>query len=293
MTIGKSVRFNVAPGLTWMPHAVDLARPVVYDCNMVRWENGHTIPIGGWEALTLAAGTAVTVTGAPRALYSWEIAGVSYLAIGTHSKAYIYSQGVLTDITPVGFVAGNADDTLSAGNYGSGTYNVNVYGESSAALATAVPAAVWHFDIFGNYLVGCCSPNDGKLYYWDGNLANKFVQMPGSPTSCQGVVVTPERMVVGLQAGGELRKLQWSDRETYNSWTPTETNTAGDHILDGPGKIIAARRGRQETLIWTDDELWAMRYIGGNSTYRLEKLGQHCWRDDAQRDRLRTSLMLR
>lgn len=61
--------------------------------------------IGGWEKATQD-----TVSGKARALHVWEdLDGQKVVAIGTHKKLYIYTGGLLWDITPV------RDDSVTSG----------------------------------------------------------------------------------------------------------------------------------------------------------------------------------
>ena len=42
------------------------------------------------------------------------------------------------------------------------------------------------------------------------------------------MMVTEERFVFAFGAGGDPRKIAWSDREDNDTWTPAATNEAGD-----------------------------------------------------------------
>jgi hypothetical protein len=182
----------------------------------------------------------------------------------------------LGDITPAGFTAGEADTVFASGGWGSGAYGVGKYGEGDLTTTATTDAAIWHLDNFGAFLVGCCSPNDGKLYSWDGNLAHVATVMSGAPTSCAGVVVTPERFVVALAPGGDGRRITWPSQESLTDWTPTETNTAGGLNLSSLGELVAGRRAENETLLWTTVGLHALVYVGGLLVYGLVPKGEAC-----------------
>lgn len=195
-------------------------------------------------------------------------------AAGTPTKAWAYHDGQLIDITPAGFTTGIAD-AASGSAYGSGNYGAGPYGEGSGGVTAITEADSWQFDTFGEQLVAI-STSDGKLYAWDLVATNDLVQMTGSPTASKGLVVTPERFVFALAADGDVRQIKWSDQEDFNTWTPTATNQAGDFILPGQGEILAGRRGRRETLIWTDHDLFSARYIGGVLVYTFDQVGANC-----------------
>lgn len=247
-----------------------------YDSHLVRWIEGTIQPIGGWRlALDTTNAPLGAVSGVPRAMHAWRSSsGPIKVGIGTNSRAYVLIEGAVTDITPVGFVAGDEDSVFVAGSYGSGTYSSGLYGTGSLAQ-TLNDAGTWQLDNFGDSLAGVMS-DDGKLYVWDGNTANKFVQAPGSPVNNRAVVVTPERFLVVLGAGGNPRKVQWPSRETTDTWAAASTNTAGGFELATNGRLMAGRRARNNTLLWTDTDVHDMTYIGGTLLYGFNRVGEQC-----------------
>jgi hypothetical protein len=173
------------------------------------------------------------------------------------------------------FTTGQASTTYDVGGYGIGGYGVAGYGGLGATIATRTEAAVWCLDTFGEDVVAVCK-SDGRVYYWDRSSGGDASPLTNAPTSCAGVVVTPERFIVALGAGGVPRAIQWASQETTTTWTAASTNTAGDFILEGRGELMCGRRARNETLLWTDEALWAMRYIGGTLVYSVVPLGNNC-----------------
>ena len=97
-----------------------------------------------------------------------------------------------------------------------------------------------------------------------------------APTNNLGLVVTEERFLVALGAGGNPRKVQWCDRENRTSWTPAATNEAGDIELQTTGQIMQAVRTRGQTLVITDVDAHAMRYLGPPYVYGFERVGTSC-----------------
>jgi len=249
-----------------------------YDADLVRWNSGAMMAVGGWQkVMTTTGGTAdIDLSAVIRGALAWRANSQKpWLALGTNAKAYSFSEGVLDEITPAsGYTAGGADATLTVSNYGNALYSGFAYGEGDPAQGTLVEANSWQFDSFGQKLIACCY-SDGKIlsYNLTGDLA---VVDASAPTSCKAVVVTPERFVVALGAGGDGRKVQWSDQEDETTWTAAEGNDAGDFILPGAGQLMCGRRARNETLLWTDHDIFAMRWIGGTLVYTFAPLGANC-----------------
>jgi hypothetical protein len=218
----------------------------------------------------------VDVDEAVRGMLAWRNNAQSpHLALGTPTSLYVFTTGTLTNITPVGFTAGNSNATLSTGNYGAGSYGAGPYGTGDTAQATLTEANTWQIDNYGEDLVACAY-SDGDIHYWDLSAAGVAAQLTNSPSNCVGVVVTPEGFVVALGAGANARNVAWSDQDDITIWTAASTNQAGDYILRTPGQIMCGRRFTNETLIWTDVDLWAMRFIGGDFVYSFAERGSNC-----------------
>ncbi|HZR02332.1 MAG TPA: hypothetical protein VFA81_04060 [Burkholderiales bacterium] len=96
-----------------------------------------------------------------------------------------------------------------------------------------------------------------------------------APTG-RAVVCTPERFLVVLGANSDSRQVAWASQETINAWSATANNTAGSFELATNGRLMCGRAGVNETLLWTDDDLHAMRYIGGQLVYSFTKVGDKC-----------------
>jgi len=244
-----------------------------YDANLVRWTEGAMEPVGGWEARAISP-----LTGKARSLLTWKTNGnVRLMAIGTSSKLYAVTQSnTLVDITPTGFTAGSDDASTGAG-YGIGTYGGGYYGTPRPDSGSVTPATTWSLDTWGEYLVGC-STSDGKLYEWQLDYATptKAQQILNSPTNCIGTLVTAERSMFALGAGGDGRKVAWSDLEDNTVWTAASTNLAGSQILQTSGRIITAKRVRGQNLILTDIDAHVGTYVGQPFVYQFEIAGRAC-----------------
>lgn len=243
-----------------------------FDANLVRWIEGAMQPIGGWVPM-LEGGSAVDLGEPVWGMHGWQANdGGAHVAVGTKDQAYVISEGTQTEITPTGFTAGDDTASITDDAYGDGAYGAGVYGEGDTTQVTTAKVQAWHFDNFGEQLIAVAT-SDGVMYSWDTNEANDLETVTDAPTQNNAVVVTPERFVVALGADGDPRKVQWADQESLTTWSPASTNQAGDFILPGGGEIVAGRRGRGETLIWTNEDLWAMRYIAGTLIYSFEQVG--------------------
>lgn len=240
------------------------------DASLVRWSDGTMRPVGGWSN-RFDLSDAV-----PRGMHVWrDLSNNRFLAVGMWDKLYAISQGgTITDITPVGLTTGNVTATQNLG-YGGGAYGLGPYGTPRADTGTYSEATTWSLDNWGEELVACSSA-DGDLYSWDLNTSNDAVVIPNAPTGNLGLIVTEERFLFALGAGGNPRLVQWSDREDREMWTPDATNEAGDIELQTPGQIMQAIRARGQTLILTDIDAHIATYQGPPFVYGFERIGSAC-----------------
>jgi len=248
--------------------------------HLVRFYSGSIEPIGGWRTAQSDTGSDIpALTGVPRGALSWRgLNGDQYVAIGTTQKLYVIVDGTRYDITPVGFTAGAADTTSSTGAYGAGLYGGGAYG-AGAVTSAMHDADVWTLDSFGDYLLAT-SPSDSKLYIWLGVPANPAIPVDmsaatGAPTGLDAVAVTPERFIFALGTANQ-RRVTWPDQAGYATWGPLVTNSAGSWDLATDGRIMAGQRTKNETLIWTDVDVHAARYVGGVGLYRFDQVGDKC-----------------
>jgi hypothetical protein len=241
-----------------------------WDQDLTRWIGIYLAPIGGWLKRSTS-----TVTGVPRAILPWrDSSQVRRILLGTQSGLFNQdSAGAVTDITPVGFVAGSQDESANLG-FGVGAYGSGAYGTPRPDTGLVTEASVWEFDTFGQYPVAC-GAWDGKVYDWDLNTAHKAVAVTNAPTSCLGLLVV-NGFLFAFGAGGDATKAQWSTQGDRTVWTPASTNLAGSVNLDTGGKYRRAVKLGAGALILTDIDAHLMTYAGLPSVWRFDRIGGGC-----------------
>ena len=241
------------------------------DASLVRWLDGSLRPVGGWTTRKTNAFSSV-----PRAMISWlDNSSDSYLASGTHNKLYYVNPSqTVYDITPSGLTAGNVNGSLNLG-YGGGFYGHGNWSSAPTSSGVYAEATTWSLDTWGEYLMACSS-KDGKIYEWQLNTGVVAQVVANAPVNNKGLVVTEERFVFALGAGGNPRKIAWCDQENNTSWTPSATNQAGDFELQTVGQIMCGLRMRGRTLILTDNDAHVAQYSGSPFVYGFERVGTAC-----------------
>ena len=145
---------------------------------------------------------------------------------------------------------------------------------------------IWTFDNFGDDLLAVHS-GEGSIWYVDvsgttfnnanqtGTSAVLLSSLGGStgvPNDNLGVLVTPERHIMIIGAGGDKRKIAWGHQESLTDFTPSVTNTAGDLTIQAKGKIVGAFKTRYGVLIFFTDSVWKTNYLGTPYIYGVERL---------------------
>ena len=101
------------------------------------------------------------------------------------------------------------------------------------------------------------------------------VPLANAPVSNVAVLVTPERHILVLGAGGDHRLIQWCHQETLTgtaNWNPSLTNTAGDLTLQTKGRIVGGFKTRYGVLVFTTSDVWRTNYLGPPYVYGVERL---------------------
>ena len=69
--------------------------------------------------------------------------------------------------------------------------------------------------------------------------------------------------------------IRWSDQENPYEWTPDATNQAGSIRLSHGSQIQTAIQTRQEIVIFTDQALYSMQYVGAPYYWKTQLLGDN------------------
>lgn len=244
------------------------------DGNLVRFQNGFLRPFGGWELIKTTA-----LQGTPIGIFAYrDNEGARVLAIGTREKIYVNYIDQWYDITPVGY---QSDAGASPLGYGAYEYGMESYGDARSQSGLAFDTKSFAFTNFGEILV-FCSASDGKIYKWQPNSATNnpdtiaTVLHPNAPINNIGVIVSNERHVIALGSGGDPRKIAWSSREDFTTWTASSTNTAGDLNVPTGGRILGAKKWQTDIVIFTDTGINRMYYAGSPFIYGIQTAGDNC-----------------
>lgn len=177
--------------------------------------------------------------------------------------------------------------TVLGAGWGAGTWGRFTWGSASGSLAGQT-LRLWSADNFGEDLIFNIA--DSTIYYWDAtNGTNtrsvELASLTGAsdvPTKARKVLVSDvDRHCIAFGTNplgsGVLDPLliRFSSQESVVDWTPTATNTAGDLRLSKGSEIITAAQTSRQILVWTDQSLYSMQFLGPPFTFGVSMLADN------------------
>ena len=177
--------------------------------------------------------------------------------------------------------------TVLGAGWGAGTWGRFTWGSASGSLAGQT-LRLWSADNFGEDLIFNIA--DSTIYYWDATngtntRAVELASLTGAsdvPTKARKVLVSDvDRHCIAFGTNplgsGVLDPLliRFSSQESVVDWTPTATNTAGDLRLSKGSEIITAAQTSRQILVWTDQSLYSMQFLGPPFTFGVSMLADN------------------
>lgn len=251
-------------------------------------------PISDPSGTTIASSAVVTITNASPAVITRTDHGLteddvvrftttgalpSGLVVGTS----YYVIPLTTDTFKVCLSSGGKNGTaINTTTAGSGVHTANwIVGQDNYGRQRSSNPPIfrkpdhWSFASYGSDLLGLCS-SDGRLLHLTPTtgVVPKMDVPSNAPTGNYAMAVTAERSVMLMGAGGNPRRVAWSDFENYNGWTfNVSTGQAGYIDLEASSPIITGVRVKEGVLVLTQHECFLVRYVGAPYFYGVEKLG--------------------
>lgn len=173
-----------------------------------------------------------------------------------------------------------AQNQIYAYGFGSGEWGASTWGTPRTDSAVTLAPRTWSVANWGEDLI--INPTEGSVYVWDATFpANRAAIISTAPTKVVRIIVTEDRHLVcfGVNTPGapdsDLDRLaiRWASQEDYSIWAPKITNTAGEQILPAGTRIISASRSEGQNLVWTDQNVHGMQYLGPPYTFGFQQIG--------------------
>ena len=241
---------------------------------------------------TGGSGTAITLTSTS----GFPTAGT--IAVGNELITYTgISSNDLTGITRGALgtaTAGTSNgQAQSDGSTVTNATNFSGFGSAVSASSVVLEPGLWSLDNFGQVLIATIA--NGKTFTWNAGAATPLTTRASTttsgfatgsnPTASRVTLVSPTtrhlihlgtETTIGDTTTQDDMFIRFSDQEDINDYAATAINTAGDFRLQDGTKIIGAIKAKEVILIWTDNALYTMKFVGAPFTFGFEQVGTNC-----------------
>jgi hypothetical protein len=251
--------------------------------------------VGPWGGNTVYADFTATIDdGTPPG--AGTVMTVSAIASGTISVGMVISgTGITagTTVTALGSGTGGVGTyTVSVSQEIASTSSIVGYldgwGEEFSGTAPVQETnglRLWSLDNYGQDLVAAV--REGAIFYWTVNTTTsppraETLELKANTAGYDGDFV-PNR-VFEVHTSGVQRfaicigansydpgdsetefdpmLVRWSDQENIYQWVPAADNQAGEIRFSHGSRLVTARHGRQEFVVWSDSAIYSMQYLG-------------------------------
>ena len=201
------------------------------------------------------------------------------------------STGGSMDVKPYETV-GPAAQSYGYG-WGTDTWGTGKWGEASSATDVTLEPGLWSLSNFGQVLVATVA--NGKTFTWNAGATDPLTvraststsgfATTNNPTATRVTLVSPTtrhlihlgtETTIGTSSTQDDMFIRFSEQEDINDYTVTAINSAGTQRLQDGTKIIGALKAKESILVWTDNALYTMKFIGAPFTFGFEQVGTNC-----------------
>jgi len=212
----------------------------------------------------------------------------------TNATATVATGGSI-DVVPYEQV-GPAAQTYGYG-FGVGVYGSTIggtgWGNAVNAASVTLEPGLWSLSNFGQVLVATIA--NGKTFTWDSAIAARLTTRASTttsgfvttnnPTATRVTLISPTtrhlihlgtETTIGDPSTQDDMFIRFSIDENINEYTPEATNTAGTQRIQDGTKIMGALVAKENILVWTDNALYTMKFVGAPFTFGFEQVGTNC-----------------
>ena len=167
------------------------------------------------------------------------------------------------------------------------------WGDAVDAGTITLEPGLWSLSNFGQVLIATIA--NGKTFTWNaGDAARLSVRASttttdfvttGNPTATRSTLISPTtrhlihfgtEVTIGSPTTQDDMFIRFSEQEDINDYSIQATNTAGSQRLQDGTKIMGALVAKENILIWTDNALYTMKFVGAPFTFGFEQVGTNC-----------------
>jgi len=167
------------------------------------------------------------------------------------------------------------------------------FGSAVEASTITLEPGLWSLNSFGQVLVATIL--NGKTFTWNAGIAARFTTRASTttttflttnnPTATRSTLISPTtrhlihfgtEITIGDPTTQDDMFIRFSADESINEYTIEAVNTAGSQRLQDGTKIVGALVAKENILVWTDNALYTMKFVGAPFTFGFEQVGTNC-----------------
>jgi len=188
---------------------------------------------------------------------------------------------------------GTADVTHLNGATVTNATNYTGWGSAVLASTITLEPGLWSLDNYGDVLVATIA--NGKTFTWNSSIAARLstrasqttagFETTNNPVASRLTLISPTtRHLIHFGTCTTLNDedtqdnmfIRFSTIEGINEYDITAINTAGSFRLQDGTKIVGAVNAKETILVWTDNALYTMKFVGAPFTFGFEQVGTNC-----------------
>ena len=188
---------------------------------------------------------------------------------------------------------GTADVEHANGSTVTNATDFTGFGEAVTASAVTLEPGLWSLNSFGEVLVATIL--NGKTFTWNAGVASPTsnrastttsgFETTNNPTATRTTLISPTtrhlihfgtEVTIGTPSTQDDMFIRFSADESINEYTIEATNTAGSQRLQDGTRIVGALVAKENILVWTDNALYTMKFVGAPFTFGFEQVGTNC-----------------
>ena len=177
------------------------------------------------------------------------------------------------------------------------------WGDAVEASTVTLEPGLWSLNNFGQVLVATVF--NGKTFTFNSATATLSTTIGattrastttsgfetaiatgvGNPTATRQTLISPTtrhlihfgtETTIGDPSTQDDMFIRFSDAESINEYDIEATNSAGSQRLQDGTKIMGALVAKENILVWTDNALYTMKFVGAPFTFGFEQVGTNC-----------------
>ena len=222
---------------------------------------------------------------------------VGTLAIGTELITYT-GKGTNTFTGAVRGALGTTEASHSNSDVVTNATDFTGWGNAVEASTVTLEPGLWSLNNFGQVLVATVA--NGKTFTWNSGITARLTTRAsttttdfptaiatgvGNPTASRLTLISPTtrhlihfgtEVTIGDATTQDDMFIRFANQEDINEYDILAVNSAGSQRLQDGSRIVGALTAKENILVWTDNSLYTMKFVGAPFTFGFEQVGTNC-----------------